>query len=240
MLWRLNGLGLSEGIRRNLEALVLSHLRQMPQKEVIEPDVLRQKLSDPAFADLERCNDGPACLRQRGAAVSADIVVYGTISALGNDYSLNLRALKVADGQELGRQVATLSGNLDQLIPQMRLVTFALLAPDAIWGSIMIDTALAGIEVQVDGVKQAATPWNAPLDHLKPGQHKVRLDGFTSTHSEVIVDVVAFETSQVQVELGRGAAGEMRSVPLVPNAAVSVPAPVPALAPAAPLSPKAQ
>jgi hypothetical protein len=219
VLWRLNGLGLSEGIRRNLEALVLSHLRQMPHKQVIEPDVLRQTLSQPAFARLERCNDGPACLRERGAAVDADIVVYGTISALGNDYSLNLRALNVADGQQLARQAATLSGNLDELIPQMRLVTYALLAPDAIWGSLMIDTALSGIEVQVDGVKQATTPWKAPLERLRPGRHVVRLDGFTSTHSEVVVEIAPFETSQVQVEVGRGPQGAHTKAALLPRAA---------------------
>lgn len=211
VLWRLNGLGLSEGIRRSLEALVLSHLRQMPQKQIVEPEVMRQKLDEPAFAELERCHEGLACLRQCGAAVSADIVVYGTISALGNDYSLNLRALKVADGQELGRQVATLSGNLDQLIPQMRRVSYNLLAPDAVWGSLMIDTALAGIEVRLDNVKQATTPWNAPVDHLKPGPHTVRLDGFGSTHSEIDVEVVAFETSQVQVELSGGPVRAMQS-----------------------------
>jgi hypothetical protein len=236
-LMRLSGLGLSEGVRRNLEALVLTHLRGLPHHVLVEPAVRDVALARPEYAALQRCDDGPPCQRRRGAVLEADVVVYGTIAALGNDYSLTLRALRVGDGVELGRQRATLSGNLDLLIPQMRVATYRLLAPEALWGSVMVDTAIAGIQVQIDGRRLPTTPWSAAVDHLTPGVHHVHFDGLSLAHGDIDVVVQPFETTQIQVELGRKPHAAVSPDPVAAPALGSGVPPAPA---AMPLTPAAQ
>src|SRR5690606_12516946 len=100
--------------------------------------------------------------------------VFGSLGALGDAFSLNLRAIDVATGNEIARQRTNLSGTRHLLIPEMRLAAYRLIAPDRIRGSLLIEIDVEGVEVEIDGAHVGTTPLNDPVS-LAPGAHVVVL-----------------------------------------------------------------
>lgn len=198
---RLDGLGLSQGVVENLAMLLRNSIATIPGFEVIAPAQIDIALRNPRNRAVASCGGGPDCMVKVGKLVGASRVVFGTIGALGQAYSLNLRLLDVGAGKELAREQANVSGNRDLLIPEVRLAAFKLLAPERIRGALRIEIDAEGVQVEVDGVDAGTTPLRAPIEGLSPGEHVVRLrrPGYAELQQTVVVR--PFETTRLKVAL---------------------------------------
>lgn len=198
---RVEGLGLSQGVVDNLQMLLRNSIATMPGFEIIGPVQVDMALRNPRNRAVAECGGGSDCMVRVGKLVGADRLVFGTIGALGEAYSLNLRLLDVVAGKEIAREQANVSGNRDLLIPEVRLAAFRLVAPDRIRGALRVEIDVAGVEIEIDGVNAGVTPLTAPIEGLTPGAHVVRLrrPGYSELQQSFVIR--PFETTRLRVTL---------------------------------------
>ena len=209
----LSSLGVPEALRRNLEALLDNSMRTIKDVQLIPPLDLRIMLQAPKYADLAQCGGGPDCALRTARVAGAQVVVFGTVAAIGDSFNLNLRAMNVADGKEIGRQKADVAGSRDLLIPQIRLAAYNLIAPDQIRGSLLVDISIAGVAVSVDGHEAGVTPLPKAIDGLTPGDHHVVLKRPGYATFEQNLSIKAFETARLHVDLGGDVAAAKPALP---------------------------
>ncbi|HET6345546.1 MAG TPA: PEGA domain-containing protein, partial [Myxococcota bacterium] len=178
-------------------------IRTMKGMLLIPPLDVQMILQSPKNSDLAVCGGGPECALRIGQAAGADVVVFGTLAAIGESFNVNLRALRVRDGKDLGKQKADISGNRDLLIPEVRIASYRLLAPEQIRGALLVDVDVQGVSVLVDGVEAGVTPLKGPLEGLTPGAHTVLLKrpGFSPFQQSLLIK--PFETTRLRLELGQ-------------------------------------
>lgn len=169
--------------------------------EMVSPVDVQIALSKPKNKEVAACGGGPKCALQVGALVQADVVVFGSVGAMGDAFSLNLRALDVATGVEKARQTTSLSGTRHQLIPEMRLAAFRLIAPDRIRGSLLIEIDVEGVEIEIDGLVVGVSPMQGEVKNLTPGSHVVvlRRPGYSEFQQEF--EIKPFDTARLKLDL---------------------------------------
>jgi len=199
----LGALGLSSAMRNNLELLVRNSINTISGFRVTAPIDVQMALREPRNKEISECGGGPDCAVQIGKLVGADLVVFGTISTIGEAFSLNLRVMDVATGREMAREKSRISGTRDLLIPEVRLATFKLVAPEKIRGALLIEIDVAGVEIEIDGRQVGVTPLDKPVDELTPGPHVVVLKrpGFSDSQQEFVIK--PFETAKLKLELDK-------------------------------------
>jgi hypothetical protein len=197
----LASLGLPEEMRRNLQILLNNSIRTMDNIQTIGTLDVQMMLQGPKYAELNKCGGGPDCAARIGRAVGADVVVFGTLANIGDNFSLNLRAIVAASGQEVGRQKVEVSGSRDVLIPAIRLAAFRLLAPEQVHGALMIDTNVDGVMISIDGKNFGTTPLTRPIERLHEGEHVVVVtrDGYTTQTQNLTIR--PFETTRLRLQL---------------------------------------
>ena len=197
----LASLGLPEEMRRNLQILLNNSIRTMDNIQPIGTLDVQMMLQGPKYAELNNCGGGPDCAARIGRAVGADVVVFGTLASIGDNFSLNLRAIVAATGQEQGRQKVEVSGSRDVLIPAIRLAAFRLLAPEQVHGALMVDTNVDGVMISIDGKKAGTTPLMRPIERLHEGEHVVVVtrDGYTTQTEKLTIR--PFETTRLRLQL---------------------------------------
>lgn len=202
----LASLGLPEEMRRNLQILLNNSIRTMDNIQPIGTLDVQMMLQGPKYAELNKCGGGPECAARIGRAVGADVVVFGTLASIGDNFSLNLRAIVAANGQEQGRQKVEVSGSRDVLIPAIRLAAFRLLAPEQVHGALMVDTNVDGVVISIDGKRAGTTPLTRPIERLHEGEHVVVVtrDGYTAQTEKLTIR--PFETTRLRLQL-RSAGG---------------------------------
>jgi hypothetical protein len=198
----LGALGMSSGMRKNLELLVTNSIATMPGYRVIPAVDIQMAMRDPRNKAVAECSGGPDCAVQIGRLVGADLVVFGTISTIGEAFSLDLRAMDAKRGRAKARQKSRISGTRDVLIPEVRLATYKLIAPDRIRGALLIEIDVEGVEIEIDGQRVGVTPLAKPVEDLTPGPHIVVLKrpGFSEFRREF--EIKPFETAKLKLELG--------------------------------------
>jgi len=216
-LFRLDPLGIEPQIVDQLQHILHSELARV---------VGQQLPSDKAVADvvaanprLANCTADPACLAPLAKALHVTRVVSGNVGGLADSYVVNLKLVD-DNGRELRRVTATLSGSPEELIDEIRVAAFRLVAPERLVGNIAILSDVPGAAVTLDGVPVGKTPLAGPLANLQMGVHKlaVEREGF-STFSEdvpvrfekttqVVVHQSAMSRAALKAERRRRAAGE--------------------------------
>lgn len=197
------GLGLDPRVTEAFARYLSTSLGTIAEVSVVSAVDLEIALESPANRTVATCGGGPKCAAKVAKLVGADVAVFGTISSLGQNYSLNLRALDVQSGRALERHVATIAGSKDRLIPEVRLAAFKLIAPDKIRGSLHVDIAADGVVVEIDGKALGVTPLDNRVASLAPGRHVVVLkkSGYSEWQHEF--DIKPFETARLKTELKR-------------------------------------
>lgn len=192
--------GRDNELPRALESYLRNSIATIQGMQLIPALDVQMALQDPRLG-LSDCAGGPKCALRLGQAVGADRVVFGTISAAGQAYSLNARAIDVASGKEVARHTATISGSRDALIPEVRLTAFKLLAPDKIRGSLLVDIDVSDVVVEIDGQRVGVTPLAEPVANLAPGPHVVvlRRAGYSEFQQEF--SIKPFETLKLKLQL---------------------------------------
>jgi hypothetical protein len=178
-VWRLDALGMDAELVARLETLFRMELdrlasRPLPTRREIDRAIAGQR-------ELRDCSGDDRCLVQIGKKVGVDVVVTGSVAALGDSYTLNIKAVDVGSSKLL-RRITTepLRGSPDELIEAVRVAAYRLLAPDQLHGSVVVLSDLVGATVTLDGKVVGKTPLPGPLARLPLGPHAlhVEADGY--------------------------------------------------------------
>ncbi|HZS36695.1 MAG TPA: PEGA domain-containing protein [Polyangia bacterium] len=185
-LFRLDPLGIAPEIVAQLERLLRIELeRVVGQPLPSRAEVDRAALASPQLAE---CTADPACLAPLARALNATRIVAGNVGGLADSYVVNLKLVD-SDGRELRRVAATLRGSPEELIDEVRVAAYRLVAPEKLVGAIAILSEVPGATVMLDGAAVGQTPLMGPLAGLSVGVHKLAVErpGFSPFEEDVPV-----------------------------------------------------
>lgn len=187
-VWRIDALGIDTDLVVRLETLFRIELDRlatapMPNRRDIDKAIAGDK-------ELGKCGGDDKCLAAIGKKLGVDVMITGSVAAMGDNYILNIKAVDVAKGTQI-RRITTdpLRGSPDELIDAIRVAAYRLLAPDQLYGSISVLTDLLGASVAIDGKVRGATPLPGPITKLPLGEHTltVTAKGYTPFEDKVTV-----------------------------------------------------
>jgi hypothetical protein len=196
-LFRLDPLGIEPQIVDQLERILRVELervigRPLPSRDKVE----KVAAQNPKLA---ACTADPQCLMLLAKALGVSRIVAGNVGGLADSYVVNLKLVD-KDGRELRRVSAPLRGSPEELIDEVRVAAFRLIAPERLVGAIAILSDVPGAAVTLDGRPVGMTPLPGPLAALSVGVHHltVNREGFSGFDEDV---PVRFEkTTQVVVK----------------------------------------
>jgi hypothetical protein len=196
-LFRLDPLGIEPQIVDQLERILRVELervigRPLPSRDKVE----KVAAQNPKLA---ACTADPQCLMLLAKALGVSRIVAGNVGGLADSYVVNLKLVD-NDGRELRRVSAPLRGSPEELIDEVRVAAFRLIAPERLVGAIAILSDVPGAAVTLDGRPVGMTPLPGPLAALSVGVHHltVNREGFSGFDEDV---PVRFEkTTQVVVK----------------------------------------
>ncbi len=209
-VWRIDSLGLAPELVTRLETLFRMELDRLAAEPLPgRREVERALAGQPA---LLACSGDDRCLAAIGARLEVEVVVAGTVAAMGDSYILNIKAVDVASGKQL-RRIATepLRGSPDELIDAIRVAAYRLLAPDRLHGSLIVLSDLIGAAVMVDGERVGMTPLPGPIPRLSLGPHVLRVEATGYQAFEDQVEIRFQKASRATVRLA-SVAGTSRPV----------------------------
>ncbi|MGN6104160.1 MAG: PEGA domain-containing protein [Kofleriaceae bacterium] len=199
-VWRFDALGIQSELVARLETLFRMELDRLAQK----PMPSRRDIERALTADQRECTGEEKCLGAIGKKLGVDVVVTGTVGAMGDNYVLNIKAVDAATARQLTRiQSDPLRGSPDELIEGVRVAAYKLLAPDQIHGSIQVQSDLVGAEVRLDGraIGKTPLPQLGVIGKQPLGKHQLRVEAHGYAPFEEEVDVHFQKVSQVVVRL---------------------------------------
>jgi len=219
-LWRFDALGIEPELVQRLETLFRMELDRLAKK----PLPTRREIDRVTSAAEQNCTGEEKCLGAIGRKLGVDVVVTGTVGAMGQNYVLNIKAVDAKTSTSIRRiESEPLRGSPDELIEGVRVAAYRLLAPDQLHGSLQIQSDLVGAVVQLDG----RTIGKTPLPNLGVvakqalGKHQLRVAAAGYAAFEDEVEVRFQKVSQVVVRLlpsteviGTGKTAEVRRDPL--------------------------
>lgn len=195
----LSGLGITD-IAKNLEQYLRNSIATIDGFQVLSAVDVQMALQDPKNRAVATCGGGVDCAIRVGKTVGADVVVIGSLTGLGEAFSLNLRAVDVNRSRELSRYQATVSGR-DKLIPEVRLAAYRLVAPDRIRGWLVVELDVPGATVEVDNQAVGTTPLEKPVENLTPGSHLVVIKHPAFALFKQQVAIRPFEPTRLTISL---------------------------------------
>lgn len=199
-VWRFDALGIEPELVARLETLFRNELDRLAK----QPTPSRREIERAVTAEQRDCTGEEKCLGAIGKKLGVDVVVTGTVGALGDAYILNIKAVEASTAKQLTRiQSDPLRGSPDDLIEGVRVAAYKLLAPDQLHGSIQIQTDLVGADVKLDGKEIGKTPLAqlGVIARLPLGKHRLRVEARGYAPFEEDVEVRFQKVSQVVVRL---------------------------------------
>ena len=199
-VWRFDALGIDSELVARLETLFRMELDRLDKL----PLPSRREIERVLSAEQRECTGEEKCLAAIGKKLGVDIVVTGTVGAMGDNYILNIKAVDTATAKQVQRiQSDPLRGSPDDLIEGVRVAAYKLLAPNQIHGSIQVQSDLVGAEVQLDGrpIGKTPLPQLGLIAKQALGKHKLHVQAKGYAPFEDDVDVHFQKVSQVVVRL---------------------------------------
>lgn len=199
-VWRLDALGIEAELVARLETLFRSELDRLAKN----PLPTRRAMDKAVGKDrkLRDCTAEDKCLAAIGDKIGVEVMVAGSVAALGENYILDVKAVDVKSGKQLRRISSDpLRGSPDELIEAVRVAAYSLLAPEQLYGSIMVLSDLVGAEVEVDGKTVGKTPLPRPIAKQPLGKHKLRVEAKGYVPFEEEIDVRFQKSTRVVVRL---------------------------------------
>ena len=199
-VWRFDALGIEPELVQRLETLFRMELDRLAKK----PLPTRREIDRVVTADQQNCTGEEKCLGAIGKKLGVDVVVTGTVGAMGSNYVLNIKAVDTKTSSSIRRiQSEPLRGSPDELIDGVRVAAYNLLAPDQLHGSIQVQSDLVGATVQLDGAPIGKTPLPTlgVVGKQKLGKHRLRVEAAGYAPFEEEVEVRFQKVSQVVVRL---------------------------------------
>ena len=199
-VWRFDALGIEPELVTRLETLFRMELDRLSKK----PMPSRREIDRVVTADQQGCTGEEKCLGAIGKKLGVDVVVTGTVGAMGPNYVLNIKAVDAATSKSIRRiETEPLRGSPDDLIEGVRVAAYRLLAPDQLFGSIQVQSDLVGASVRLDDKELGKTPLpNLGVIGKQPlGKHRLRVEAQGYSPFEEEVEVRFQKVSQVVVRL---------------------------------------
>lgn len=199
-VWRFDALGIEPELVGRLETLFRMELARLSKLAL----PTRRDIDRAVTTDQQQCTGEEKCLAAIGKKLGVDIVVTGTVGAMGSAYVLNIKAVDVRSAKQIQRiQSDPLRGSPDELIEGVRVAAYKLLAPEQLHGSIQVQTDIVGAEVQLDGKPIGKTPLPnlGVLSKQQLGKHKLRVQAPGYDPFEDEVDVHFQKVAGVEVRL---------------------------------------
>jgi hypothetical protein len=197
-LFPLRSLGVPADVVNALEVTLRNEIAQLPEAK-LAPD---KELLAALKAEPE-CDVKPACAAAAALKVSAQQIVSGTTSQLGDSFTIDLKLVDVKSGQEIRRATYPVSGSQDALIETLREAAVRLLAPGRYVGALRVEVPGASSgELFLDGKPAGKIPLVAALEGLPPGQHTVRIADDKAREMSTFVQVRFGQTTEARIDLG--------------------------------------
>ncbi len=198
-VWRIDALGMPPELVARLETLFRMELDRLATRPLPTRMQIDKAIGTSALAS---CSGDDKCVADVGKKVGVDVMVTGSVAALGDSYILNIKAVDVQTGKQI-RRIATdpLRGSPDELIEAIRVAAYRLLAPEQLHGSIVVLTDLVGASVMLDGKPAGKTPLPAPIAKLPIGSHTLRVEAAGYVPFEDKVEVRFQKSTRVVVRL---------------------------------------
>jgi hypothetical protein len=199
-VWRFDALGIEPELVVRLETLFRLELERLAKK----PMPSRREIDRAVTADQRECTGEEKCLGAIGKRLGVDVVVTGTVGAMGPNYVLTIKAVDAKSATSLRRiESEPLRGSPDELIDGVRVAAYRLLAPEQLHGSVQVQSDLVGASVQLDGKSIGKTPLPSLGVVAKQtlGKHKLRVEATGYSPFEEDVEVRFQKVSQVVVRL---------------------------------------
>lgn len=199
-VWRFDALGIEPELVARLETLFRMELERLAK----QPLPSRREIERAVAADQRECTGEEKCLGALGRKLGVDVMVTGTVGAMGDAYVLNIKAIDTASSRQLTRiQSAPLRGTPDELIEGVRVAAYKLLAPTQLHGSLQVATDLVGAQVELDGKPIGKTPLanQGVVGKLALGAHALRVQAPGYSPFEDQVDIHFQKMSHVVVRM---------------------------------------
>lgn len=197
-VWRFDALGISPDLVARLETLFRRELDRLAGAPLLG----RRDLERALPGELRACSGADRCLGDIARALGVDVVVTGTVGAMGDSYVLDVKAVDARGGLRARTQSDPLRGRPDELIEGVRVAAYKLLAPDQLHGAIRIATDLVGAEVRLDGRRVGTTPLRGErIDRVAIGVHELVVSAPGYARFAEDVDVRFQKVSEVVVRL---------------------------------------
>jgi hypothetical protein len=198
-VWRIDALGMQPELVARLETLFRMELDRLATRPLPTRMQIDKAIGTGALAS---CSGDDKCVADIGKKVGVDVMVAGSVAALGDSYILNIKAVDVQTGKQI-RRIATdpLRGSPDELIEAIRVAAYRLLAPEQLHGSIVVLTDLVGADVQLDGKPAGKTPLAQPIAKQPIGTHTLRVEAPGYVPFEDKVEVRFQKSTRVVVRL---------------------------------------
>ena len=237
----LRALGAPAESAQALEKTLRNEVEAVPEARLVGREAVEAALLQQEPDCLARI----ACAAAAAARAGAQQLIVGTVSRLGDAFTLDLKLVDARTGQELRRATHPMSGKEDALIELLRGIAVELLAPARYTGRLAVLLAgemaaeAQGAELFVDGQRRGTLPLAEPIGGLSPGSHTLRVAKQDFRDATLFVEVRFDRTTQARIDLARGA---LAAVEFVRGQAVGAPppqpAPQPVLAGTAPQAPQ--
>jgi hypothetical protein len=185
-VWRIDALGIEPELVARLETLFRMELDRLSAK----PMPARREIDRVIGGELRDCTGEDKCLAAIGKKINVDVMVSGSVGALGDNYILNIKAVDVAGAKQIRKiQSDPLRGSPDELIEGIRVAAYKLLAPEQLHGSVMILSDLVGATVTIDGKDVGKTPLPGPIARQPLGEHVLRVEakGYPPFEDKLVV-----------------------------------------------------
>ena len=210
-VWRFDALGIEPELVARLETLFRMELQRL--SKVALPT--RRDIERSVTTEQQQCTGEEKCLAAVGKKLGVDIVITGTVGAMGSAYVLNIKAVDTATAKQVQRiQSDPLRGSPDELIEGMRVAAYKLLAPQQLHGSIQVQTDIVGAEVRLDDKPIGKTPLPnlGVIAKLPLGKHQLRVQapGYDPFDDEVDVHFQKVARAEVRMLASKDTIGSGR------------------------------
>jgi hypothetical protein len=200
----LRPLGVKADAAEAMESTLRDEISRLPEVSLTDPAKVAR-----ALQARPNCLASPACAAAAAKRAGAVKLVLGTVSSLGELYTLDLKLLEAKNGKEIRRLSRPVSGKRDLLLEAVRATAVELVAPERYVGSLLIgaianDVPVPGAKLYLDGKLAGTTPLTAPITGLRPGQHALRVSKEGAKDADLFVDVQFDKVAVVRVDLVGG------------------------------------
>ncbi len=127
-------LNLDEKTAKLISSFITAELSQHPTLDIISGEDMRRMMELEAEKQTVGCDDNNNCLAELAGALGADLVIYGELGKLGNQYMLQQSLFNTKAGKAMAR-ISVQSESVDsipgQLRPKLRYLVKDFLPEDA-------------------------------------------------------------------------------------------------------------